>query len=180
MRSSLLSAAVAATAVIALSPLSQASAADLADIGDITCHGGALNVQFNPGITFSKNTVRLSANGDMGICSSSTHTGITGGTVQIEASLTAQCPGPYGPGYAKATINWNDGTRTVIDQTTFRGDASSFSLEGGSIATGSFAGGTARAHGRTTSNLIELGAGCVLGGVTNYTAMIDQFAVGDI
>ncbi|MFJ9381694.1 hypothetical protein [Streptomyces sp. NPDC101455] len=65
-------------------------------------------------------------------------------------------------------------------QSTFRGDAQSFSLEGGSIATGAFAGGTARANGRTTSNPIELGAGCVLGGVTGYAATIDQFSVGDI
>ncbi|MEV0579460.1 hypothetical protein [Streptomyces sp. NPDC050392] len=180
MRSPLVSAAVAAAALIALSPLGPAAAAEPAGIGDVICNGGSLNVQFNPGVTFSNNTVRLSANGEMGICSSATHPEITGGTVRFEAGLTAKCPGPFGPGYAKATINWNDGTRTVIDQTTFRGDSASFSLEGGSIDAGTFAGGTARANGRTTSNLIELGAGCVLGGVTSYSATIDQFAVGDI
>ncbi|MEV0781288.1 hypothetical protein [Streptomyces sp. NPDC050428] len=77
------------------------------------------------------------------------------------------------------TINWDDGSRTVIHQSTFRGDAQSFSLEGGSIADGTFADGTARANGRTTSNLIEFGAGCVTGGLTSYAATIDQFAVGD-
>ncbi|MEU8484374.1 hypothetical protein [Streptomyces sp. NPDC048641] len=175
-----MSAAVAAAAVVALSPLSQASAAAPADIGHVACYGGALSVQFNPGITFARKIVQLSANGNMGICTSTSHPKITGGTIQFQASLPAQCPGPYGPGYAKATINWNDGSKTVIDQTTFRGDAQSFSLEGGSIANGSFAGGTARANVRTTSNLTELGAGCVLGGVTSYDATIDQFAVGDI
>ncbi|MYS20978.1 hypothetical protein GA0115240_124234 [Streptomyces sp. DvalAA-14] len=180
MRSPLISAAVAAAAVIVLAPVSPASAADPDGIGDVTCHGGSLDVQFNPGVTFSKNTVRLSANGELGNCSSRRHPKITGGTIRLEASLTAQCPGPYGPGYAKATIYWNDGTRTVIDQTTFRGDAQSFSLEGGSIATGSYAGGTARANGRTTSSSIELGAACVSGGLTSYSATIDQLAVGDI
>ncbi|WP_405974383.1 hypothetical protein OG496_40505 [Streptomyces sp. NBC_00988] len=180
MRSPLISAAVAVAAVIALSPLSPASAADPADIGDISCHGGSLTVQFDPGITFAKNTVRLSANGELGICSSAAHPKITGGTVRIEASLTAVCPGPIGPGYAKVTISWNDGSRTVINQSTFRGDAQSFSMEGGSISDGTFAGGTARAHGRTTSNLVELGAACVLGGITSYTASIDGLDVGDI
>ncbi|MFD8421788.1 hypothetical protein [Streptomyces sp. NPDC059466] len=179
MRSSFLSAAVAAAAVFALAPSSPA-AAGVEDIGDVTCNGGSLNVHYAPGITFSRNTVRLSADGEMGICSSRTHPRITGGTVRIEASLTAACPGPIGPGWAKVTIDWNDGSRTVVDQASFRGDASSFSLEGGSIAAGTFAGGTARGSGRTATNLAELGAGCVLGGVTGYAATIDQFAVGDI
>lgn len=180
MRSPFISAAVATAAVIALAPLGPATAAAPSEIGDISCNGGSLNVQYDPGITFSKSTVRLTANGEMGICNSQNHPKITGGTVRVESALTGACPGPVGPGYAKVTINWNDGSRTVIDQSTFRGDAQSFSLEGGSIADGSFAGGTARANGRTTSNLIELGAGCVLGGVTSYAATIDQFAVGDI
>ncbi|MFC8076844.1 hypothetical protein ACFUN8_15080 [Streptomyces sp. NPDC057307] len=180
MRSPFISAAVATAAVIALAPLGPAAAAAPSGIGDIVCNGGSLNVQYDPGITFSKNTVRLAAIGEMGICRSESHPEITGGTVRVESALTGACPGPVGPGYAKVTINWNDGSRSVIDQSTFRGDAQSFSLEGGSIATGSFAGGTARANGRTTSNLIELGAGCVLGGVTSYAATIDQFAVGDI
>ncbi|WP_326774544.1 hypothetical protein [Streptomyces sp. NBC_01445] len=179
MRSPLMSAAVAAAA-IALSPLGQASAAAPADIGHVVCNGGALSVQYNPGITFAKKTLQLSANGDMGNCTSKSHPKITGGSIQFQASLPAQCPGPIGPGYAKATIYWNDGTRTVIDQTTFRGDTQSFSLEGGSIATGAFAGGTARGSGRTTSNLTELGARCVVGGLTDYGATIEQFAVGDI
>lgn len=180
MRSPLISTAVAAAALIALSPLSPATAAEPSSIGDVVCNGGSLNVQFNPGVTFSKNTVRLSANGEMGLCSSTAHPKITGGTIHFEARLTARCPGPYGPGYAKATINWNDGSRTVIDHTTFRGEAASFSLEGGSIADGTFAGGTARAQGRTTSPESELGAACVTGGLTSYTATIDEFAVGDI
>ncbi|MBW5249201.1 hypothetical protein JGS39_09280 [Streptomyces sp. P01-B04] len=180
MRSPLMAAAVTAAAVIALSPLSPASAADPADIGDIVCHGGSFNVQFNPGLTFSQNTVRLLANGEMGTCHSAVHPKITGGTVRVEASLSAACPGPFGPGYAAATINWNDGTRTVVDQSTFRGDTTSFSLEGGSIADGTFAGGTTRANGRTTSNQVELGAACVVGGLTSYSATIDDFSVGDI
>ncbi|SEG85291.1 hypothetical protein SAMN05216223_12327 [Actinacidiphila yanglinensis] len=179
MRSPLMQATVAAAAVIALSPLGTASAADPSDIGDITCHGGSLTVQFNPGATFFRSTVRMSASGEMGTCSSSQHPEITGGAVKLEASLTANCPGPFGPGYVKATINWNDGTKTVIDQTIFRGDERSFSLEGGST-TGRFAGGYARANGRTTSNLIEISAACASAGLTSYASTINEFAVGDI
>lgn len=180
MRSSLISAAVAATAVIALAPLSAASAAAPAGIGDVVCSGGSLTVRFNPGITFSKNTVRLLARGDMGTCSSMAHPEITGGAVQIEATVPAACAGPIGPGVAKTTITWNNGSRTVIDQTTFRGDSQSFSLEGGFITDGTFAGGTAQASGRTTTSLVELGAACVNGGLTDYAATIDQFVAGDL
>ncbi|MFI0964642.1 hypothetical protein ACH4S8_25080 [Streptomyces sp. NPDC021080] len=180
MRSPFVSAAVAAAAVIALAPLSPAAAADPSAIGDVVCSGGSLNVQYNPGITFSKNTVRLTANGEMGTCTSSNHPKITGGTVRIESALTAACPGPIGPGYAKVTINWNDGSRTVIDQSSLRGSTQSFSLEGGSVANGTFAGGTARAHVRTTSDQVELGAACATSGLTSYAAAIDDFAVGDI
>jgi hypothetical protein len=178
LRSIVLAGAAALAAGFCIAPAQVAFAAD--DIGDVVCHGGSFNVQFNPGVTFSKNTVRLSANGEMGICNSKKFPKITGGTVRAEASLTAACPGPVGPGYAKVTISWNDGSKSVINQSSFRGDAQSFSFEGGSVDTGSFAGGTARANGRTTSNLIELGAGCALGGLTSYAATIDEFAVGDI
>ncbi|WP_066363089.1 hypothetical protein [Herbidospora mongoliensis] len=160
--------------------LAPAQSATAADIGDVVCNGGVLNLQFNPGLTFSRKTVRLSGSGELGICSSKKYPKITGGTIRVESSLTAVCPGPIGPGYAKVSINWNDGSKTTIDQSTFRGDASSFSLEGGGIAAGAFAGGTARANGRTTSNLIEIGAGCVLSGVTSVATTIDQFAAGDI
>ena len=180
MRIPLISAAVGAAAMIAaLAPLSPAPAvAD--DIGDVVCHGGTLNVQFNPGITFSRNTVRLSASGEVGLCRSAKYPKITGGTIRIEAALTAACPGPVGPGYAKVTIAWNDGSTSVIHQSTFRGDAQAYSLEGGRVATGPFAEGTARANGRTTTNLTELGAACVTGGLTGYAATIDELAVGDI
>lgn len=180
MRSPLLSAAVAVAAVIALSPLSPAAAAAPSGIGDVTCNGGSLNVHSNPGITLAKNTVRLSANGEMGMCTSATHPKITGGTIRFEVSLSAACNESFGPGSARVTINWNDGSRTVIDESTFRGDAHSFSLEGGSIADGTFAGGTAGANGRVTTSPVEFGAGCMLGGVSHYNAIIDQFAVGDI
>ncbi|WP_459803668.1 hypothetical protein [Herbidospora sp. RD11066] len=176
MRSLLWSAAVLAFGLT----LAPAPSAVAEDIGDVACIGGSLHVQFNPGVTFSRNTVRLTANGDLGVCASQKHPKITGGIIRAEASLTAACPGPFGPGSAKVTISWNDGSRTVVDQSTFRGDSSSFGFEGGSIATGAFTGGPARANGRTTSNLIELGAGCVLGGVTSYAVSIDQFAVGDL
>lgn len=180
MRSPLLSAAVAAAAVIALSPLSPAAAAAPSGIGDVTCNGGSLNVHASPGITLAKNTVRLSANGEMGMCTSAAHPKITGGTIRFEVSLSAACNESFGPGSARVTINWNDGSRTVIDESTFRGDTHSFSLEGGSIADGTFAGGTAGANGRVTTSSVEFGAGCVLGGVSHYNAVIDQFAVGDI
>lgn len=120
-------------------------------------------MQFTPGITFPNKTVQMGANGELNNCESAAHPKITGGTIWLTGSLDAKCPGPFGPGYAKATIEWNDGTRTVIDQSTFRGDAQPISLEGGSIATGAFAGGTARANGHATSNSYELGASCVAG-----------------
>jgi hypothetical protein len=179
VRSPLTAAAVAAAAVIALAPASPASAAD--DIGDVVCNGGSVNLLFNPGVKFSKTTVRLAASGDMGTCTSAKYPRITGGTLRIQAALNAACPGPLGPGYTKVTIDWNDGTKTVINQSTFRGDAQTFTLEGGSVDTGPFTNGTARATGRTTSNLVELGAACASGeGMTGYSATIDEFAVGEI
>lgn len=124
--------------------------------------------------------MRLTASGDVGICNSGKHPRITGGTIRIETALSAACPGPIGPGYAKVTISWNDGSRSGIDQSTFRGDAQAFSLEGGAVRSGTFADGTARANGRTSSNLVELGAACAAGGLTSYDATIDELAVGEI
>ncbi|MEU0784639.1 hypothetical protein ABZ341_24070 [Streptomyces sp. NPDC006173] len=179
MRTPLISAAITAAMITALASLSPASAvAD--DTGAIACHGGTLNLRFDPGISFSRKTSRLLASGEVGLCNSAKYPAITGGTIRIEAVLTGACPGPVGPGYAKVTINWNNGSTSVIQQSTFRGDASSYSLEGGHVAAGPFAEGTTRANGRTTTNLVEIGTSCASGGLTNYTATIDAIALGDI
>jgi hypothetical protein len=41
-------------------------------------------------------TETVTANGDLGICTSAKYRRITGGTFRVEASLTGQCPGPVG------------------------------------------------------------------------------------
>jgi hypothetical protein len=176
-------------AALAFAPLAPASAATPAfatsgashrDIGSIVCRGGQFHVQFNPGVTFSTNTVRLTASGDLGVCQSDKYPRITGGTIRAEATLQGKCPGPVGPGYAKVTASFNDGSRAVVNQSTFRGDAVSWSFEGGRVSDGPFTGGTARGNGRAISNLIEMGAGCAVGGLTEYRASIDEAIIGDI
>lgn len=113
----------------------------------------------------------------MGLCTSAKHPKITGGVVRFEASLEAACPGPIGPGEAKVTISWSDGSKSVINQPTFRGDAQSFTLEGGSVASGPFLDGITRASGRTTTSSIELGAACMTRGLTSYRSTIDEFTI---
>ncbi|WP_062347421.1 hypothetical protein [Herbidospora yilanensis] len=149
----------AAALALTLAPLQPASA----DTGDITCHGGSISLNYTPGLTFKKTTTWMTGNGDLGVCSSTRHPAITGGSIHVEGGLTTQCPGPIGPGYTRLTITWNDGTTSTINQATHRGDLTSYTIEGG----------TAHLTGRTTSNLVELGAGCVLNGVTQTSATID-------
>lgn len=173
--------AVAAAASIAVIPLGTAPAVAQAELGSVVCHGGNVTLQYNPGITFSRQAVRLSASGDMGLCTSDKHPKITGGTVRVEGAFQAACPGPVGPGYARVTISWNDGSTSLIDQSTFRGgDTQSFGLEGGHVSKGTFLGGTSRASGRTTTNLVDIGGACVTGGVISYQSTIDEFAVGEL
>ncbi|WP_157522693.1 hypothetical protein [Herbidospora cretacea] len=174
MRSLLLS-AVALSFGLALAP---APAATADDIGDVVCHGGSIHLRFDPGLKFTRDTVRLTGTGDVGICSSVKRPALTGGTVRVEGVITGGCPGPIGPGYAKMTITWNDDTTTTVGQSMFRGEMSQFGLEGGVVSTGPFAGGTARVSGRTTSSLIELGAACVLTGATSLASTIDRLTVG--
>ncbi|MBO2448976.1 hypothetical protein J4573_17875 [Actinomadura barringtoniae] len=167
-------------AALAFAPFAPASAATHADVGSIVCRGGQFNVQFDPGVTFATGTVRLTASGDLGVCQSDEHPKITGGTIRAEASLQGKCPGPVGPGYAKVSVSFNDGSRAIVNQSTFRGDGTSWSFEGGRVSSGPFTGGTARGNGRTISNLIELGAGCAVGGLKEYRASIDEALIGDI
>ncbi|MET9323705.1 hypothetical protein ABZX75_26515 [Streptomyces sp. NPDC003038] len=176
---SLLITAVAATAVIALTPLSPASAATRADIGSVSCQGGSLNVQFNPAVTFKRETVQTQASGDLGTCTSTMYPKITGGTVRIVGSGIGACPGPFSVGYGKAQISWNDGTTTVIPQMRFHLDGLSASFEG-PVNEGRFKGGFAHANGQTTTSLIDIGTQCVNGGLTNYATTIDQLTIADI
>ncbi|GLX93778.1 hypothetical protein [Herbidospora sp. NBRC 101105] len=156
MRAILCAAALALT----LAPLQPAAA----DTGDITCHGGSLSLSYTPGLTYRRTPAWMAGTGDLGVCSSARHPAITGGSVRVEGGLTSQCPGPIGPGYARIAITWNDGTTTTVNNVLYRGDLTAYTLEGG----------TAHLTGRTTSNLIDLGAGCVLNGVTHTTATIDR------
>ncbi|MGW0394396.1 hypothetical protein ACWDYJ_26615 [Streptomyces sp. NPDC003042] len=179
MRTRLLAAVAAATSV-ALMPLGTASATAQAEIGSVSCRGGSLTLQYNPGLSFRRQDVRLSASGNMGLCQSDKHPKITGGTVHVAATFQAACPSPIGPGYAKVTISWNDGSTSVIFHSTFRGDTESFGLEGGNVMSGPFLNGTARANGRTTTNPLDIGGACATGGAISYQSTIDDFAVGQL
>ncbi|WP_062437335.1 hypothetical protein [Herbidospora daliensis] len=150
-----------AALALTLTPLPPAAA----DTGEITCHGGSISHHYTPGVTYRRNTTWMTANGDLGVCASQTHPGITGGTIRIEGNLTSQCPGPIGPGYTRLTISWNDGTTTTVNQATHKGDLTSYTVDSGA----------AHLSGRTTTSLLDLGANCVLNGVTQTTATIDQF-----
>nr|WP_062332596.1 hypothetical protein [Herbidospora sakaeratensis] len=152
----------AAALALTLTPLPSAAAADT---GDITCHGGSISLHYTPPITYRKNTTWMTANGDLGVCGSPRHPAITGGRIHIEGNLTTQCPGPIGPGYTRLTITWNDGTTTTANQASHRGDLTAYTLDSGA----------AHLTGRTTTSLLDLGANCVLTGVTQTTATIDEF-----
>ncbi|MFF7888165.1 hypothetical protein ACH40F_43785 [Streptomyces sp. NPDC020794] len=175
MRTRLL-AAVAAVS-LALISLGTASATAQAETGSISCRGGDLNLRYSPGITLTKGAVLLSGYGSMGVCTSVKYPRITGGVVRVEASLEAECLGGIGPGQAKVTIAWNDGSKSVINQSAIRGTIESFILEGGSVASGRFLGGTTHASGRTTTDPVALSADCALGGLTSYHSTIDQFTI---
>ncbi|MFI5868262.1 hypothetical protein [Streptomyces sp. NPDC051546] len=172
--------AVAAAVSTAVIPLGVVPAAAQAEIGSVVCHGGSLTVQYNPGLNFSKRVVRLSAGGDLGLCTSQEHPEITGGSIRVEGSLQASCPGPLGPGSTKVAIAWNDGSTSVIDQSTFRGDIQGFRLDGGFVSQGPFLHGTSRADGRTTTGVRDIGGACVTGGVISYQSTIDNFAAGEL
>ncbi|MER5412193.1 hypothetical protein [Streptomyces virginiae] len=178
MRKLLLSAVAAATG-IALMPLGAASATSRAAIGSVVCHGGSITFQANPGIRFNAATVQLSAGGDLGLCQSPERPRITGGTVRVEATASAQCPEPVHAGSAKVTISWNDGSRTVIEGAGFSGDTRHFILAGGEVS-GAFAGGWAQGRGRTTTPLAEIGAACITSGLISYTSTVDEFGAGDV
>ncbi|MEU5879360.1 hypothetical protein [Spirillospora sp. NPDC047279] len=148
--------------------------------GTVECRDGSLDVQADTGVAFPRKTVQLTGRGNLDSCSSAQHPKLSGGTITLETALQARCPGPFGPGYAKVTIAWNDGSTTSIDQSTFRGDSVSFALEGGRVTSGVFTGGTVRADGRTTTPLIEMGAACATGGLTAYSTTINQVHLGDL
>ncbi|WP_327732732.1 hypothetical protein OG749_01565 [Streptomyces nojiriensis] len=170
---------VAAATGIALMPLGTASATSRADIGSAICRGGSITFQANPGIRFNAATVQLSASGDLGLCRSPERPKITGGTIRVEATASAQCPEPVLASGAKATISWNDGSKTVIDGPSLTGDTRHYSLVGGNVS-GVFGGGWAQGTGRTATPLAEIGAACITTGVISYTSTIDEFGVGDV
>ncbi|QES13016.1 hypothetical protein DEJ45_11775 [Streptomyces venezuelae] len=169
-----------AAAPLTLIPLATASATAPAGTGGISCSDGSLSLRSNPGITRSKQSVHLLGYGDLGPCTSAEHPEITTGVAHVETTLEAECPAPFGPGNAKVTINWNDGSTSVISGATFRGDTHSFTLEGGSVTSGPFLGGTPRATGLTTTSWLELSVACVTTGITSYRPSIDEFTLGEL
>lgn len=178
MRTRLLAAVAAAS--ITLIPFCTASATTRAETDSISCSDGSLPLRSKPAITLSKQSVHLSGYGDLGQCTSAKHPEITTGFARVETTLEAACPAPFGPGYAKVTINWNDGSTSVVNQATFRGDTHSFTLEGGSVTSGPFLGGILRATGLTTISWLELSVACTTTGITSYRPTIDEFTIGEL
>ncbi|KAK3824087.1 MAG: hypothetical protein JOS17DRAFT_804546 [Linnemannia elongata] len=146
----------------------------------IICHGGSAQVEFNPGVTFRKQDIQIQANGDLGACSSDQAPKITGGTFRFVGSATGACPGPFGVGNGKIRILWNDGTQSDVPQTSFRAEAFTASIEGGTVSEGMFKGNTFRMNGGSTSSAIEMGAQCATSGLNTYAFGIDSFAIGSI
>lgn len=178
MRAFMVAAGVAAMAAgMASVPASTAWAADG---GDITCHGGSGQAQFNPGVTFKRATTQIQANGDLGVCNSPSNPKITGGVWRFVGSGTGACPGPFAIGYGKMQISWSDGTTSIMPQMSFRGEAFTWSIDGGAVSEGVFKGQTGRLSGRSTTSAIEMGAQCITSGLTTYAGGLDSFAIGSI
>lgn len=172
--------AVITAAAAALLPAGPAGARAGAEPGSITCHGGSLTTTFNPGVTFRKQTMQVQADGDLGVCSSQEHPKLTGGTFRFTGSGTGACPGPLAIGYGKLTITWNDGSTSTLPQMSVRAEASTVSLDHGSVSEGPFRGMHGRLNARVTTNANEIGAQCITSGLTRYEAALDSTEIGEI
>ncbi|MFI9172572.1 hypothetical protein [Streptomyces lincolnensis] len=157
-----------------------AGAGARADGGSITCQGGSLTADFKPGVTYKKGTTQVSANGDLGVCSSPEYPEITGGTFRFVGSGHGACPGPFAIGHGKLAITWNDGSTSVSPQMSFRAETFTVSLDGGAVSEGRFKGQTGRLSGRGTTAPIDIGAQCITSGLTRYPAELDTAAIGAI
>lgn len=172
--------AVIAAAGVALLSAGPAGAGARADGGSITCQGGSLSAAFDPGVTFKKQTTQIRATGELNGCSSQEHPQITGGTFRFTGSGTGACPGPFAIGYGKLMITWNDGSTSILPQMSFRAEASTASVDHGSVSEGAFRGAAARLSGRATTSPIEMGSQCVTSGLTRYEAELDRVEIGEI
>jgi hypothetical protein len=113
--------------------------------GSITCRGGNYQTTIGPGITFQTKTVQMTGTGDVGQCQSPDDPTVTGGTFELQATGSGECPnGIHANG--TGTILWNNGQTSeiqggaVVDQNQV--GAVSMHVVKGEFAgdTGSFAG----------------------------------------
>ncbi|MFJ9900750.1 hypothetical protein ACIQPR_46245 [Streptomyces sp. NPDC091280] len=174
-----------ATTTFAAAPLGQtAAAAD--DYDTVACKSGNLTITFAHAFTTARQPVKVSGTGAVNRCLhfGDEPTPITSGTLKIEGAVPAACHQPIGPGNVKVTVTWNTGTRTAIDDVTFRSTgnhAATAQLDGGRISDGPFKGGVLGVDLTNSGFSGLLLTSCSLNDsdAQEYTVTINRFAVGD-
>ncbi|KAK3807659.1 MAG: hypothetical protein J3Q66DRAFT_374408 [Benniella sp.] len=146
----------------------------------VTCKGvDKINVNFTPGVTFTKRSSQVFAGGKLGVCQSAEFPGITGGTLIFGGDAKGRCTGPLAGESSSAwvDIRWSDGTRSTASQMSFNVDLASWSFNG--VLKGQFEGQTVRANGRATKAGFVIGDECLRReGLTDYPATLDSLVVG--
>ena len=81
--------------------------------GSVVCRGGNYQVTIGPGITFQTKTVQMTGTGDVGQCESPSDPTVTGGTFELQATGSGECPnGLHANG--TGTIIWNNGQTSTV------------------------------------------------------------------
>jgi len=84
--------------------------------GDVVCRGGFIDANIGPGITWQTKTSQLTGQGDVGQCTSTTDSTLTGGTFTFQATIQGECPNG-GNGNGTASIVWNNGKTSKVQAT---------------------------------------------------------------
>jgi hypothetical protein len=83
-----------------------------ASVGDLTCIGASVTLTVNPGLTLQSRTATFSGSGMLGACVSLSHPGITGGSVTLSGTLTANCL-TGGSGSGSGVVSYNNAARST-------------------------------------------------------------------
>ena len=142
-----ISALVAAGALIVIPAITGAPAAHAAG-GDVVCRGGFINANLGPGITFQSKTVQVTGEGDLGQCTSTSDTSLSGGTFTFQATIQGECPNG-GNGNGSGTVTWNDGKTSKISG-TFTVNQDNVGMSNIHVVSGAFQGDSGSFAGPVT------------------------------
>ncbi|KAG0202115.1 hypothetical protein BGX31_003667 [Mortierella sp. GBA43] len=162
--------AIATTAILWLSGIASIVNAD------VTCKGGNIIANFNPGVSFQSTTIQAYASGNLGVCQSADFPKITSGTLYTPATGPGKCTGPLFAGGGSFQINWNDQSSSTGSQMGLTVEIGQWWFNG-AVSGGRFAGKTVRATGKATISFDTIGYQCVHGGLKQYPGTIDSFVI---